>query len=316
MIVTQGVYKSSLRRANRSIKRQCIRFCFFAFKALYKAVAFVFRPRFPVEFINPIVYDSVFGFAGKGQTFYAAMLMSTVRDMKCKIKGNNRMSLDKWAHRNETDLRQAFGKCYTKNMYKIVKQCMPSSGISSNIRLRALDGSGKIAASFVESRKIARSYFCELFAGSCQPLSSLLDKDRALKIYDIKNGVSLPLLDQNIFPTFGKLGVKFSHRRPLLGVGEDVIGSEVVARFPHLFASLYHPLAVKSVGLLEAPIQFKGGMIMELFKDKGPPDDIDNYRDIMLASEVGKCVVSTVRPALNDMASKYVSETQYGSGLN
>ena len=36
----------------------------------------------------------------------------------------------------------------------------------------------------------------------------------------------------------------------------------------------------------------------------------------MLASEPGKVIVSTIRPAVNDVAATYVSESQYGSGLN
>ena len=60
LIVTQGVYKASLRKANREIKRQCLRFCFSFIKTLYKAVAFVFRPRLPVVCVNPIVFDGVF----------------------------------------------------------------------------------------------------------------------------------------------------------------------------------------------------------------------------------------------------------------
>ena len=106
------------------------------------------------------------------------------------------------------------------------------------------------------------------------------------------------------------------HRRPMLATGEDLVASDVLRRFPWVFASSYHPIAVKSVCLIEAPTQFKGGMIVDLFKDKGSEAEIENYRDIMLASEPGKAIASVLRKNLNLVAENYTSGTQYGSGLN
>ena len=91
-------------------------FLFFVFKVLYRSVAFVFRPRLPVCFVNPVGYNSTFGFAGTGQTYHSAMLMCNIKNLACRIKGNNRLSLDKWAMRNEVDLKAAFDKCDTTNV--------------------------------------------------------------------------------------------------------------------------------------------------------------------------------------------------------
>ena len=43
---------------------------------------------------------------------------------------------------------------------------------------------------------------------------------------------------------------------------------------------------------------------------------MENYRDIMLASDPGKCIASTVRGHVNTVARSFVNNTQYGSGLN
>ena len=74
-----------------------------------------------------------------------------------------------------------------------------------------------------------------------------------------------------------------------------MISSDALRRFPWVFAAIYHPIAVKSVCLIESPTQFKGGMIVDLYKEKGSMAEIQKYRDIMLASEPGKAIASVLR---------------------
>ena len=79
--------------------------------------------------------------------------------------------------RKDVDLKVALDKCDTKQVYKIVKHIIPKSDVPSNIRFKLLDDDSTHAVSYVDSRTVARSYFCELFAGTCQPLSDILDVD-------------------------------------------------------------------------------------------------------------------------------------------
>ena len=181
---------------------------------------------------------------------------------------------------------------------------------------RLKDESGNLTNTYNEYRAVVQSYFCKVFDGKLLPLSDVLDSNRSAKKFDIRRGRTLPYFEPSVVPSHYDLGVKFTHRRPMLAPGEDTIVSDAVKHFPCIFTAIYHPIAVKSVCLVESPIQFKGGMIVDLFKDKGSMTGIENYRDIMLASEPGKAIASTLRHELNAVAQNYASGTQFGSGLH
>ena len=85
----------------------------------------------------------------------------------------------------------------------------------------------------------------------------------------MENHKSLPVLDRDIFPTYAKLGCKFAHRRPLLM--SWVVRLFLTVRICSLLFII--PLLSNLLVLLSPPIQCKGGMLMELFKDKGVDDD-------------------------------------------
>ena len=69
--------------------------------------------------------------------------------------------------------------------------------------------------------------------------------------------------------------------------GENTLGGKLYNKFPELFAHMYYPVFLKSYCSLSPPVQWKGGMLHELFK-KGSSYDKSNYRDVMLGSNVGK----------------------------
>ena len=61
------------------------------------------------------------------------------------------------------------------------------------------------------------------------------DQCRAVKLFDIKNGGTLPFFEPVIVPSHLSLGRKFSHRKSMLATGEDLVSSEAVKRFPWIF---------------------------------------------------------------------------------
>ena len=81
-------------------------------------------------------------------------------------------------------------------------------------------------------------------------------------------------------------------------------------------AELYLPLALKSQALSDIAITFKGGQLYALFEDSGQTDLPSNFRDILLADEVGKTLQSNNRPTLNKVVGRAAAGTQWGSGLN
>ena len=109
---------------------------------------------------------------------------------------------------------------------------------------------------------------------------------------------------------------EFAHSKQDKAMGEDVVGGEVLKHFPNEIAKKLYPLFVKANARCGNPIMVKGGQLYELFKGKGMRDLVENFRDIMLASDSGKAVQSLVRPVYNRETQTESTQTQWGSGLN
>ena len=63
-------------------------------------------------------------------------------------------------------------------------------------------------------------------------------------------------------------------------------------------AKIFYPLAVKVFARIQPPLQWKGGMICDLFKGKGSPALINSYRDVLLSDDDGKAVQRILRKNL------------------
>ena len=70
--------------------------------------------------------------------------------------------------------------------------------------------------------------------------------------------------------------------------GEDLEVPELLAKNASCVAKLLFPLRLKIVAKMCPPLQWRGGMVCELFKGKGCSSMCNNYRDILLANVSGK----------------------------
>jgi hypothetical protein len=98
--------------------------------------------------------------------------------------------------------------------------------------------------------------------------------------------------------------------------GEGCVSGLVARRFPEVFAALYFPVFAKSYLSLHPPLQLRGGILHELFKNKGSSSQVDCYRDIMLGDVPGKCLTRHIRSLLVPLARAMCGRSQFGSGLN
>ncbi len=64
------------------------------------------------------------------------------------------------------------------------------------------------------------------------------------------------------------------------------------------------------------PLQWNGGMITQLCKNKGLAEDKSSYRDAMLGDISGKSVSSLVRSRLISGAARLAGDCQFASGFN
>ena len=81
-------------------------------------------------------------------------------------------------------------------------------------------------------------------------------------------------------------------------------------------AKNFYPLVVKVFVRIQPPLQWKGGMICDLFKGKGSPALINLYRDILLSDDDGKAVQRILRKSLFPLAMNLRAYTQFGGGLH
>ena len=82
------------------------------------------------------------------------------------------------------------------------------------------------------------------------------------------------------------------------------------------FMRIYYPLILKTYVRIQPPIQWKGGMLQELFKGKGSSSVCSNFRDVMLACVDGENVAKYVRNKFLPRAKVISLNTQFGGGFN
>ena len=72
--------------------------------------------------------------------------------------------------------------------------------------------------------------------------------------------------------------------------GEDLCSGNVLSTFSLDLMQIYYPPILKTYVRIQPPIQWKEGMLKELFKGKGSSSVCSDVRDAMLACTDGKNV--------------------------
>ncbi len=194
-----------------------------------------------------------------------------------------------------------------------IKSLKHFSKKSSNKILRVDRGDGKPSSSKHEEKLVFRSHFADQLGGSSSTFA-VAHRSSLDSLHDLKTplqgiGVS------GVLP--GISGLARCFRSASLGAGgEDRIRGVLSRRFPRVFACLYYPLVFKATCLLSPPLQWRGGVLQELFKNKGSSFLPSGYRDIMLGAVPVKCFTSHVRSLIVPVAKVLCGSSQFGSGLN
>ena len=96
-------------------------------------------------------------------------------------------------------------------------------------------------------------------------------------------------LDFAILPTFMDVESQFRKVRPGAAPGLDGLPPEFFRAAPQRLAELFHPLMVKSALRISQPVQWRGGILFEAYKNNGSPSLTENYRSLFVSSVPGKC---------------------------
>ncbi len=199
------------------------------------------------------------------------------------------------------------------SIHKHIKSLKQFAKQSSKKVLRVNRGDGTPSSSKYEEKIVFRNHLARQLGGTPSTFerahSNSLDSLRDLS--STASGIGAAC----VVPGISALAKLF--RSASLGAGgEDRIRGKLCRRFPRAFACLYYPLVFKTSCLLSPPLQWRGGVLQELFKNRGSSSSPDNYRDVMLGAVPGKCFTSHIRSFLVPVAKVLCGDSQFGSGLN
>ena len=216
-----------------------------------------------------------------------------------------------WSHAKQFFENASYDPC-TKRLFGALRPLYrPRSIGASSVR----DKHGNLTQSMGETKQAIAEHFSESLEARPCSMSSLILKDRAANIEENRN-LSIDSIDWSTCPSFSEVAHTFPHLKPVVGVGEDGLGSELFKACPARMASIFHPLFFKSAIAMAPPMQLKGGHLLELFKGKGSKCNLSSFRDVTICNSAAKPLCMHLRSQSMKPLARYSCETQFGGGLN
>ena len=114
-------------------------------------------------------------------------------------------------------------------------------------------------------------------------------------------------------PSLMQLGGSFRTLKMRKAPGPDGLGAEIFRACPTTSAKKVWPLLFKEFLFKHVPIAHQGGLAVPVYKHKGPYQECQNYRSILLESILGKALSKTWRHRLADPFSQYAYPMQHGA---
>ena len=178
---------------------------------------------------------------------------------------------------------------------------------------RVYNDSGELTQTYAEEKEAFREHFLQLMRGEVHTFTDVVARDEqpaesrfdSVVVSEMWKAIPSPSDVVCMFKT-----CKHTKKAP----GENCISAFVHKTFYDSLMKLYYPLIMKSFVRIQPPIQWKGGMLQELFKGKGSSMIRNGYRDIVLANDDGKDVSRHIRGSMFPRAREIVLATQFGGG--
>ena len=90
--------------------------------------------------------------------------------------------------------------------------------------------------------------------------------------------------------------------------GPDGVSADLLRAIGPAFILRLWILYLKSSLTMQAPIQYRGGYLSELYKGKGPHSDMNSYRSILLSDCVGKLACKANRVKCLPFAKTFLND--------
>ncbi|CAE7291897.1 unnamed protein product [Symbiodinium sp. CCMP2592] len=126
-------------------------------------------------------------------------------------------------------------------------------------------------------------------------------------------GEESPDWDWHLLPS--RLDIEKALRRLPKGkaAGLDQVPSDLLRVCPSGFAALLQPLYVKSLVLGRQPLQWRGGVLFEMFKQSGAQPEVANHRSIYISSFLAKTLHRVMRDKVKDETEAFLHPLHCGT---
>lgn len=227
---------------------------------------------FPVLGVFLCRRNPMSGFAPREVVHHIAHVRTLLK--KLKVASKSLVELERRAADDiaQSDLENALASGSPKYIAQSLKKLSVKNQNKKPKACKVVKDDGTICSSVREEKEMVRAHFAQQLGGSPTSFEDPVIKDFQ---HYYNTDPSIPDISKMSYqdfvlglPSFTQAAAYFATRKPN-GVGEDTITGGIPARFPWLMTVLYHPLYLKAFVRLAPPLQWEGGQILELFKNKG-----------------------------------------------
>ncbi|CAE7374664.1 Pol [Symbiodinium sp. CCMP2592] len=163
------------------------------------------------------------------------------------------------------------------------------------------------AATAADRDGIWLRFFGEQEAGTVVKTSAFIEDASAGTVEDS------PAWDWQLLPN--RLEIEAALRRlpKNKAAGLDQVPSDLLRVSPSCFAALLQPLFVKALVLGRQPLQWRGGVLFEMFKQSGSPAEVANHRSIYISSFIAKALHRVMRDKVKDETGAFLHPLHCGT---
>ena len=144
-----------------------------------------------------------------------------------------------------------------------------------------------------------------------------------VKIEGLLHGPAEPLIideqlswDHTHLPSQGEIEYVLRQAPCRRATGLDAIPGELLRASPGVMSRILQPLMVKAAACLQQPLQWRGGLLYEAFKNAGSHRDPSSYRSLYVASVVGKAFHKVMRQKVQGHVDSTLHEFHMGGRRN
>eukprot|EP00973_Karenia_brevis_P040757 5641128-Karenia_brevis.AAC.1 len=204
-----------------------------------------------------------------------------------------------------------------QDMHRAVHECRPwrPHKRTPAKRFRRICWEGVATGTYERERAVVREHFASLLEAEPMEFQKLLKIEKDDHYQTVVMGQQPPR-EAIEFPTVPDTQRILHSGSRGKAYGEDLQADEQFHVCNPQLADLLHPVATKAFASVRPPLQYRGGMLVELYKGAGDQTSMKAYRDITLGNYSGKSFAKWIRHKIQPALTLFTAFTQWGSGLH